>query len=189
MSTKCRSTVEARNLSIVQGAGCGTVLLYAGAMEEDPTIENIFEAPAAKAASGKETSNVDIKAASVAEPKWGMRGFAAMFAKRPNGGLAQAKRGSDHFSAAALIHSRSMASSGVFDGLRMQPHACGTPYRTDVACHAAMWHATMLSSLVAAGRVGHASSRATVMSAHSATSRLLQQHIAQARQVGQRRSL
>lgn len=50
-------------------------------MEEDPTIENIFEAPAAVASSVKEANKVDIKAASVAEPKWGMRGFAAMFAK------------------------------------------------------------------------------------------------------------
>jgi hypothetical protein len=63
----------------VLGAGCGTVLLYGGAMDEDPTIENIFE-DRVQAHSVRE-SNIAFKAASVMEPKKrSLRGFAAMFA-------------------------------------------------------------------------------------------------------------
>ncbi|GAX80974.1 hypothetical protein CEUSTIGMA_g8409.t1 [Chlamydomonas eustigma] len=63
----------------VLGAGCGTVLLYGGAVDEDPTIENIFEEKV-QAHSVKE-SNLAIKAASVMEPRNRyFRGFAAMFA-------------------------------------------------------------------------------------------------------------
>jgi hypothetical protein len=62
-----------------QGAGFGTVLLYGGAMDEDPTIENIFE-DRVQAHSVRE-SNIAFKAASVMEPKKrSLRGFAAMFA-------------------------------------------------------------------------------------------------------------
>ena len=65
----------------LQGAGCGTVLLYAGAIAEDPTIENIFEEKIAAHSVQEAKKAVNIKAASVAEPKLrGMRGFAAMFA-------------------------------------------------------------------------------------------------------------
>lgn len=63
--------------TVSQGAGCGTVLLYAGAMEEDPSIPNIFEEASTVAAHSVAEKKIDIKAASVAEPKRSLRGFAA----------------------------------------------------------------------------------------------------------------
>lgn len=65
----------------VLGAGCGIVLLYAGALEEDPSIPNIFEESSSVAAHSvsEPKAKIDIKAASVREPKRSIRGFAAMF--------------------------------------------------------------------------------------------------------------
>mmetsp|Transcript_39711 Transcript_39711/g.88230 ORF Transcript_39711/g.88230 Transcript_39711/m.88230 type:complete len:85 (+) Transcript_39711:120-374(+) len=63
----------------VLGAGCGTVLLYAGAMEEDPSIENIFAEESKPAAhSVQEPAKIKIPSASERRSAIG-RGFAARF--------------------------------------------------------------------------------------------------------------
>ena len=64
---------------ISQGAGSGAVLLYAGALAEDPSIENIFEEKIAAHSVAEASKAASIKAASVAEPKHCLRGFAASF--------------------------------------------------------------------------------------------------------------
>lgn len=75
----------------VVGAGAGSMILYAGALESGEATENIFEdAPSTDAAAAAKAHSVSeplaselrsIKAASVSEPRqrgW-LRGFAASF--------------------------------------------------------------------------------------------------------------
>lgn len=85
--------VPARPLPAVQilfggvvGAGAGSMIMYAGALESGEATENIFAedagaAAAAKAHSVSEPAQAKLKAASVSEPRqrgW-LRGFAASF--------------------------------------------------------------------------------------------------------------